>query len=229
MAMSTQPAEVSRPRSLLNPATVIVVCAIGLTLLGLTILFSASASMKEGTYFYLSKQVAGVAAAALLCFIVSRLNLDYARNYAWWVGGAFLVLLALVTIRHVGIEVKGSRRWLGFGAARVQVSEIAKFGLVFCLAHYLALNQTRIGELKRGFLVPLGIIGAFVLLIVREPDFGMGALYLAVGLFMLFLAGSKWRYLLTTVAVAGAGFAALVIQNPNRLRRFTEFWEAEPP
>jgi cell division protein FtsW len=46
-----QPAAVSRPRSLLNPATIILVCAIGLTLLGLTILFSASASMKEGTYF----------------------------------------------------------------------------------------------------------------------------------------------------------------------------------
>lgn len=229
MATPLQPAEVSRPRSLLNPATIIVVCAIGLTLLGLTILFSASASMKEGTYFYLSKQLAGVAAATVLCLIVSRLNLDYARHYAWWVGGIFLVMLTLVLIPHVGIAVKGSRRWLGLGAARVQISELAKLGLVFCLAHYLALNQTRIDELKRGFLYPLGIIGAFVLLIVREPDFGMGALYLAVGLIMLFLAGAKWRYLLTTVAVAVAGFAALVIQNPNRMRRLAEFWDAEPP
>jgi cell division protein FtsW len=165
----------------------------------------------------------------VLCFVVSRINLDYARHYAWWVGGFFLVLLALVLVPHVGIAVKGSRRWLGLGFARVQISELAKLGLVFCLAHYLALNQTHIGELKRGFLYPLGIIGAFVLLIVREPDFGMGALYLAVGLGMLFLAGAKWRHVISTCGLAVAGFAALVIQNPNRMRRLAEFWDAEPP
>ncbi len=227
MATAPQPAEISRARSLLNPATIIVVCAIGLTLLGLTILFSASASFKEGPYFYLTKQLAGVAAAAALCFIVSRIDVDYARNYWWWVGGACLVLLVLVLVPYVGIRVNGSRRWLRFGG--VQVSEFAKLGLVFCLAHYLALNQTRIGELKRGFLYPLAIIGAFVVPIVREPDFGMAAFYLTVGLIMLFLAGAKWRYLLATGALAAAAFAALVIQNPNRMRRLAEFWDSEPP
>ena len=47
-----------------------VVCAIGLTSLGLSILFSASASFKtkqgvEVPYQYIQKQVLGVAAAAL--------------------------------------------------------------------------------------------------------------------------------------------------------------------
>lgn len=227
MVTPPQPAETSRARSLLNPATVIVVCALGLTILGLTILFSASASFKEGPYFYLTKQLSGVGMAALLCFIVSRLDLDYARNYWWWVGGACLVLLALVLVPQFGIRVNGSRRWLRLGG--VQVSEFAKVGLVFCLAHYLALNQTRIGEFKRGFLYPLALIGAFVMPIVREPDFGMAAFYLFVGLVMLFLSGAKWRYLLASGALAAVGLAALVIQNPNRMRRLAEFWETEPP
>ncbi len=227
MATAPQPAETFRARSLLNPVTVIVVCAIGLSLLGLTILFSASASFKEGPYFYLTKQLSGVAVATFLCFVVSRIDLDYARNYWLWVGGAFLVLLGLVLVPHVGVRVNGSQRWLRLGG--VQVSEFAKLGLVFCLAHYLALNQTRIGELKRGFLFPIAIIVAFVLPIVREPDFGMGAFYLVVGLVMLFLAGAKWRYLLTTGAFAVAGFAALVVQNPNRMHRLAEFWDSEPP
>ena len=227
MASAPHPAETFRARSLLNPATVIVVCAISLTLLGLTVLFSASAAFREGPYFYLTKQLSGVAVAGFLCFLVSRIDLDYARNYGWWLGGACFVLLVLVLIPHVGLRVNGSRRWLRLGG--VQVSEFAKLGLVFCLAHYLALNQTRIGELKRGFLFPLAIIGAFVLPIVREPDFGMAAFYLVVGLVMLFLAGAKWRYLLATGALALGGFAALVVQNPNRMRRLAEFWESEPP
>ncbi len=209
------------PRSFVNPATVIVIIAVGLALLGLTILFSASAWLKTGPYFYLNKQVFGVLLAVGLCFVMSRINLDYARRYAWWVLGICAVLLFLTLV--AGIKVNGSRRWLGFGSLRVQVSEFAKLGLVFCLAHYLALNQTRIGEWLRGFVVPLGIIGLIAGLTLAEPDFGVAALMVAVGLVLLFLAGAKWRFIVPTVLTVGTLFAVAVIHNPNRLRRMTEF------
>ena len=227
-------ADPSAASSLLNPATLIVVCATALTFLGLTILFSASAWFRnkqgvEVPYLYLQKQVIGVVAAAAICFVTSRLNLDYVRRYAWWIGGACVLLLALVVIPHVGIEKGGSRRWLGYGSTRLQVSEFAKLGFAFCLAHYLALNQTRIGEWKRGYLYPLGIIAAFVMFVLLEPDFGMAAFYLVVGLALLFLAGAKWRYLTMTAVVAALAFGALVAKNPNRMRRLAEFWSEDPP
>ena len=50
------------------------------------------------------------------------------------VGLAVLLLLVLV----VGIRVNGSRRWLGFGSLRLQVSEFAKLGLIFAMAHFLS-------------------------------------------------------------------------------------------
>lgn len=214
-----------RSGALVNPASIIIMCALGLTLLGLTILFSASAWFKQGPYYYLNKQVAGVVAAGVLCFVVSRLNLDYLRRYAWWIAGACLVGLLLVLV--VGISVNGSRRWLGYGSIRLQVSEFAKLGLVFCLAHYLALNQTRIGEFKRGFLYPLALIGVFAVFTLLEPDFGVAALMMAVGLVLLFLAGARWRYILPTVAIVGGLFTVAVLHNPNRLRRMTEFLSEE--
>ena len=225
--MTPAPAATLSARHLVNPAALIAVCCIGLTILGITILFSASASFKQGPYFYLHKQLVGVAAAGVLCFIASRINLDYARRYTWWIVGISLFLLLLVLIPGLGISVKGSRRWLGFGSFRVQVSEFAKLSLVFCLAHYLALNQTRIAELRRGYLYPLALIGAFVVLIVREPDFGTAVLALIVGLTLLFLAGAKWRYILPTVAGAVAAFTVLVMVTPNRLRRFVAFLDVE--
>jgi cell division protein FtsW len=217
----------SRASLFVNPAALIAVCCIGLTILGLTILFSASASFRQGPYFYLNKQLIGVFLAGVVCFVASRVNLDYARRYAWWIAGITLFLLVLVLIPHIGIEVKGSRRWLGLGPVRVQVSEFAKLGLVFCLAHYLALNQTRIAELTRGYLYPLAIIGAFAGLIVLESDFGTAALVVVVGLTMLFLAGAKWRYIVTTVALVVSAFTILVVNNPNRLRRFLAFLDVE--
>jgi cell division protein FtsW len=210
-----------------GPVAVIVVCAIALTFLGLTILFSASVSLKMDPYFYLDKQVAGAVAAAVLCLVASRINLDYARRAAVWIAGIALFLLVQVLIPHLGVSVKGSSRWLGYGAARLQVSEFAKLAMVFCLAHYLALNQTRIGDFKRGYLYPLGIIGAFAGLIILEPDFGTAALALSVGLILLFLAGAKWRYTLPTIGLSALAFAVLVANNPNRLRRFTAFMDVE--
>ncbi len=224
---SERPGSPLRIPSIASPVAVIVVCAIGLTFLGLTILFSASVSLKQDPYFYLDKQVVGVVAAGVLCFVASRINLNYARRASVWIAAVALLLLVLVLIPHLGVSVKGSRRWLGYGAARLQVSEFAKLAMVFCLAHYLALNQTRIGDLKRGYLYPLGIIGAFAGLILLEPDFGTAALALSVGLILLFLSGAKWRYIVPTIALAAAAFSLLIAHNPNRLRRFTAFLDVE--
>ena len=220
-------AEAPRARFVVNPAAIIVVCAIGLTILGLTILFSASASYKQGPYYYLSKQLIGVVLAAVVCFVTSRLNLDYLRKYAWWIAGGFAVMLVLVLIPGIGVWRTGARRWLGYGPVLLQVSEFAKLGLVFCLAHYLALNQSRLGEFKRGYVYPLGIIGLFALLVQREPDFGTAALMVAVGLVLLFLSGAKWRYIVPTVAMVVGLFAVAVVLNPNRLRRFLAFLDVE--
>jgi len=216
-----------RPRFAIAPATLIVVCAVALTILGLTILFSASVSYKQGPYYYLDKQLMGVGLAVAGCWLVSRLDLDHLRHYVWFIGVGALVLLVFVLVPHVGIAVKGSQRWLGFGPIRLQVSELAKFALVFCLAHYLALNQTRIDEFKRGFVYPLGLIGAFAGVILLEPDFGTAALSVAVGLTLLFLAGARWRYILPTVAGVALLFAVAVVHNPNRLRRFLAFLDVE--
>jgi cell division protein FtsW len=224
---SEGPSDSPSLRSIASPVAVIVVCAIGLTFLGLTILFSASVSLKQDPYFYLDKQVMGVVVAGLLCLVASRVNLDYARRASVWIGLLALVLLVLVLVPHLGVTVKGSRRWLGYGSARLQVSEFAKLAMVFCLAHYLALNQTRSSEFKRGYLYPLLIIGGFAGLILLEPDFGTAALTLSVGLILLFLSGAKWRHILPTIALAAAAFALLVAHNPNRLRRFTAFMDVE--
>lgn len=222
--MDTAP---SRLRIALNPATIITTCAIGLSFLGLIILFSASTSFRQGPYQYLYKQLFGVVLAAGACLAVSRTNLESARKYVWILGGISLGLLLLVLIPRLGISVKGSQRWLGFGGLRFQVSELAKLAMVFCLAHYLSINQTRIHELARGFIYPLGIIASFAALILAEPDFGTAALTVAVGLVMLFLAGARWRYILPTLGAVCSVFALAVINNPNRLRRFTAFLDVE--
>jgi cell division protein FtsW len=80
--------------------------------------------------------------------------------------------------------------------------------MVFCLAHYLALNQTRIGDFKRGYLYPLGIIGAFTGSSSLSPILERRRSPSLVGLILLFLAGAKWRYILPTIGLSATAFAS---------------------
>jgi len=225
--MPTESSERPRWLSAVNPATVILVCVLSLSVLGLTILFSASVSLKSDPYFYLTKQVVWFALAMAMCVVVARIDLEFARRYVWVLAAVCAAGLLLVLVPGVGIAVKGSRRWLGFGPVRLQVSEVAKLAMAFGLAHYLALNQTRIHEFVRGFLVPVLWISGFSGLILLEPDFGTAALTFAIGVILLFLAGGRVRYLLGAFAGAACLLTVAVIHNPNRLARFTAFLDVE--
>jgi cell division protein FtsW len=225
--MPSESLEKSRWVPVINPATIILVCVLGLSILGLTVLFSASVSLKIDPYFYLTKQLIWFVLAAVACFAVSRLDLEDARRHVWVFAAVCLVGLALVLLPGIGIEVKGSRRWLGFGPARLQISEFAKLAMIFGLAHYLALKQTRIHEFVRGFMAPLVWISLFAGLILLEPDFGTAALTFAIGVTLLFLAGGRLRYLLSAFLGAAGILTLAVLHNPNRLARFTAFLDVE--
>lgn len=209
------------------PAALIVVCVLGLLILGLPILFSATAYFGKSPFYYLGKQLVGVVGAVIACFVVSRVDLEGTRRYSWVIGVGALVALLLTVIPGVGIEVNGSRRWLGVGSMRLQASEFAKLAMVFCLAHYLAVNQSRISEFRRGFVMPIGLVVLFTGLVILQPDFGTAALTMAVGLLLIFLAGARWSYILPTVGAVVGGFVLLVMHNPNRLSRFTAFLDVE--
>src|SRR5208337_3825289 len=98
------------------------------------------------------------------------------------------LLLVIVLVPHIGIKVGGARRWLGAGGMRFQPSEFAKLALVIWLAHWLAKEKRRIDQFNRGFAVPMGVVGVFLLLVLAEPDFGSTALLASVAFAMMFVA-----------------------------------------
>ncbi len=212
------------PRVGFNPVAVMLVCVAALCTLGLIAVFSATAYKSSGFFW---KQVLGLGLGVAAAWAVARLDLEFCRRYIWLIAFGVVGLLLLVAIPHIGISVNGSRRWLGFGPIRFQVSELAKIGIVFVLAHYLALNQSLMENLKRGFILPIVIIGGIAGPIMLQPDFGTTALVSAVGVALLFLAGARWRYIVTSVTSMVALFAVAVALNPNRLTRLTAFLDVE--
>ena len=123
--VSSPSAPASRRPLTITPASVIVVCVAALVSIGLVVLFSASSPIKGGPYAYLYKQFIFLALAIGAGWGVAVAALEQLRKVAWIAAAVALVSLVLVLIPHLGITVKGSRRWLGFGGIRLQVSEFA--------------------------------------------------------------------------------------------------------
>ena len=217
----------TRWSALFNPAWIILVCAVALTVLGLAILFSSTVSLKADPYFFIKRQLVFVVLAVALGWVVSRLDLEYVRPAAWIIAGVALLALLAVLIPGLGVRVNGARRWVELGLMRGQPSELAKVAMVFAVAHYCGVNQRHMPTLVRGFLVPCAGIGLFGLLIIAEPDFGTAALTGVVGFAMLFLAGARLRYLIPT-ALTGLGLFALAVwHDPVRFGRITAFLDVE--
>jgi len=219
---------VQRRHFVVTPASVILMCVAALLAIGLAVLFSASSTLKGGPpYAYLYKQIIFLGLALGAGWMAARADLEQLRKFAWVVAAVALVALVLVLIPGLGTEVKGSRRWLGFGGLRLQVSEFAKLAMVFSLAHYLAVNQSKLADFQRGFLYPAAWVGLFAVLILAEPDFGTAFLTGALGMILLFLAGARLRFMLPAIVLALAAFTVLVLHNPVRLRRITSFLDVE--
>ena len=226
--MVSSPSAVLPRRPLtITPASVIIVCVAALVSIGLAVLFSASSPIKGGPYAYLYKQFIFLALAIGAGWLVAIADLEQLRRFAWIAAAISLVLLVLVLIPQIGVSVKGSRRWLNLGFTRLQVSEFAKLALVFSLAHYLALNQSRLHDLWRGFVIPAAWTGLFALLVLVEPDFGTAFLLGSIGMILLFLAGARLKFLLPAIGSALLVFVVLVLHNPVRLRRITSFMDIE--
>jgi cell division protein FtsW len=227
--MVSSPSAVASRRSLtITPASVIVVCVAALVSLGLVVLFSASSPIKGGgPYAYLFKQFIFLALALGGGWAVAVADLEQLRKFAWVSAAIAIAALILVLVPGVGIKVNGGRRWLGLGGVRLQISEFAKIALVFSLAHYLAVNQSRLHDFWRGFVIPSAWIGLFVLVVLVEPDFGAAFLLGTIGVILLFLAGARLKFLLPSIGLAVFGFVVLVMNNPVRLARVLSFLDPE--
>jgi cell division protein FtsW len=209
----------------LDPVTLAL--ALGIVLLGLVMVTSASvsiASQESGQpFYYLERQLfltlIGAACAALVFSIPTEL-IERAAVPLLAIGVALLVI---VLVPGLGHAVNGSRRWLRLAGGNFQVSELARVLVLIYIASYAVRRETQLRESLAGLVKPLGLLFAVSVLLLLEPDFGAATVLFATGFGLLFLAGARLRYVIAMMALAGAGFAVLAVSSSYRLRRLTTF------
>lgn len=205
---------------------------LGLLAIGTVVVLSASATIayhSTGTpYYYLERQIMWALLGLIALSVAVRYNYWHYQKWALPVFVIAVVLLGMVLIPHVGIEINGSRRWLGVGSLQVQPSELAKIGMIFLFARLLTLNRDRLSSFWRGLLPHLAIALVVLGLVLAEPDLGTTLAISGTFFVMLFVAGAKKRHLGALFAAALPALGIVIAIEPYRLQRivaFTDPWK----
>lgn len=210
------------------PGYVLIVGTVAvLNAIGCVMVLSASSveSLSNyGTAWYFFRRQLVWTALGVTAFVVAS-RIDY-RRWRRWVIPLLVVsfgLLLAVLVPGVGIEVWGSRRWLGGGALRFQPSEVAKLALVVFAADVLARRSRRV-HVPREALVPvLAVFGAFATVVMLEPDMDSTVVLGIIVAAVLVVGGVRMLHVATLGSVAVAAAAVFAVSAPYRRARVLTF------
>lgn len=157
---------------------------------GLLIIYSAGGEDMK----LVKRQLIHLGIGLGVMFFIAQIPPRALRFWAPFLFGIGLALLIGVLL--VGVESKGAQRWLNLGI-RFQPSEIMKLAMPMMVAWYFAEKP-----LPPNFIQT--VIGLFIVLvptatIMLQPDLGTSLLIASSGLFIIFFAGIRWRYILIAV------------------------------
>ena len=185
---------------------------------GLVVLFSAV--NRDMDVF--GNQLIRMGIAFIALFAAAQLQPSFYLRWApfVYIGGVVLLVLVLV----LGVEVKGSQRWLDIpGLPRFQPSELMKIAVPMMVAWYF--HDRPLPPRFKDVCAALLIIAIPAACIIRQPDLGTGILVAGAGVAVLVLAGLYWRWILyagLSLAVAAPGLW-YTLQDYQRQRILTLF------
>jgi cell division protein FtsW len=201
----------------------LVLITLGLVAFGLVMVYSATSApaalARTDPMSYLKKQGGYALFGVLLMIAASRFDYRRLRHLA-----PALVLTALagcLAVLAIGARINGARRWIEFGPATFQPSELAKLALAVWAAAYLCRRPAprTLRELWR----PIGLLlGLFCVLILAEPDLGTAISLVIVLLAVLVVSGTPGSTLAAgTGVVAALGLLAIWFEPYRRARIFS--------
>jgi len=148
------------------------------------------------------KQLIWFGYSLVVGFMILLTDSKFFSSFALLIYTAGIAIL-IVTI-FAGVDVKGSRSWLGVGSFRFQPGEVAKIFTAMALAKFLSLPETNFRTLKDR-LIASAIALTPALLILLQKETGLALVY-----FSFFLVMYR-EGLPSAILVIGFSLIALVL------------------
>ncbi|HTZ47667.1 MAG TPA: putative lipid II flippase FtsW [Verrucomicrobiae bacterium] len=208
-----------------------------LCLLGAVMIFSASAVTAQQqfghSYHFVVRQVLWLVVGLAGMFTLMRLDYHRLREPAVVYTVLCLVLVLLVATFFLD-KSHATHRWIKFGPAQIQPSELAKLAVILYLAWFLDLRRrsaTRLEFCKQDLLSTILPAVAPILfcvaLIVMQPDLGTSVDIVLIMTAILFVAGLSWKWLAVGAALASPVLLLLITHVSYRYARLLAFVHPE--
>lgn len=158
---------------------------------GLVVIYSAGGQ----DIGLIQRQVIRLSVALFVMFVVAQIPpLVYRR---WAVQFYIIGVSLLIAVLFIGSVGKGAQRWLDFGIASFQPSEIMKLAIPMMMAWFI--SKFDLPPKTRHILLGFVLIAIPTLLIAKQPDLGTSLLIACSGMFVLFLAGMSWKVVASVI------------------------------
>lgn len=218
-------APIEHPGDVRWETRLLAVIAATLAVFGIASVYSA-ASFHDAAIGEVLKQLSAAAIGGVLLLLVSRLDYQRWRGWAWWLLAVTVVLLVVVVLpgtESIAPWTHGARRWIRFPGGTFQPSELARFAVVVWAAMLAAKKGETIRQFKKGMVPALVIIAVVSLLVLVEPNLSMATVIALLGGVVLFAAGAKiGQFMLLGLGSLFLGIAAIMAE-PYRFLRLKCF------
>ncbi len=164
-----------------------------LTLIGITLIYSATASLGGLERTYVVKQFTWFCLSMVILAAILLIDYRFLEKWTFWIYLA--LILALVIVWSIGRVTAGSRRWIDLGLMRFQPSEFAKLAVVMAVSKCLG-EKFSSGTIDFVDLIkPALIIFVPALLVLVQPDLGTAVVTVLIGVSIVLFAGPTGRVL----------------------------------
>lgn len=207
---------------------VVIVVVLILALVGLIAVYSSTSALatvkakyseKSGLLF-VQKQLFTLALGISLMLLFLFIPAQKLKKLVFPLLALSFILLVLV-FTPLGVSAGGAKRWIKLWPSQFQPSELVKLSMVFFLAWYLSRADFRRDRLK-DFLIPVGLMGLFQIIFLKQPDFGAAMTLGIITMIMLFVGGVSLRLISMSIILA-LPVLVYLLKEPYRLRRITSF------
>ena len=172
----------------------------------------ASDKLDTNSYFFFFKHLIYIFIGIFIIIIFSSLKTNQLFHYSYFL--FFVTLVSLFLVPIIGIEVKGSKRWIDlFFLPRFQPIELLKPFLIIMIATILC--SVRSSNLYLKYLLSIVLVSIISLFLIIQPDIGQTLLIVFSWAVLIFTSGINIIFLFCLSIFALISLAYLIMYVPK--------------
>ena len=175
--------------------------------------FIASDKLETNSYFFFIKHLIFVIAGSFVLLIFSFLNKKMLIQASIIFFIVFFIFLIFVPF--IGVEIKGSKRWIDIGSSlpRFQPIELLKPFFIVLMSYLLLINKNK--NIYSNYILNSILVIPIIFLLIAQPDIGQTLLITMIWLTVIFVSGVNLIIFFSFFSFFGLVIALLIIYVPK--------------